>query len=133
MKYKKALFIGGNWFGKESFLFPANDNWTFWSYHSIVIPLKRTLKTEWIVCSDIRFPLTADKFSKSAMHLPSGRLTRRKVIENSADAFPYLPVRQRPANMWVTAKQIRAHGTKTLEEKSTEIDRKNEENLCVEL
>ncbi|MBT9647347.1 hypothetical protein GPK69_16350 [Roseburia inulinivorans] len=39
------------------------------------------------------------------------RLTRKRVIENSADALSYLPVRDMPANMQVTAKQIRYNGT----------------------
>ena len=39
------------------------------------------------------------------------RLTRKRVIENSADALSYFPVRDMPANMQVTAKQIRYNGT----------------------
>lgn len=35
------------------------------------------------------------------------RLTRRRVIENSADALPWTSLRDIPANMRVTAKQIR--------------------------
>lgn len=78
-------------------------------------------------------PLTADKFSKSAMHLPSGRLTRRKVIENSADAFPYRSSARHIGKYAGDCKTNTGSWNKTLEEKSTEIDRKNEENLCVEL
>jgi len=43
----------------------------------------------------------------SAMYLPADRLTRRRVIENSADALPHCLVRDVSANMQVTAKQIR--------------------------
>ena len=42
------------------------------------------------------------------------RLTRKRVIENSADALSYLPVRDMPANMQVTAKQIRYKGEDNL-------------------
>ena len=38
------------------------------------------------------------------------RLTRKRVIENSADALSCLPCAHIPANMWVTAKQIRYNG-----------------------
>ena len=42
------------------------------------------------------------------------RLTRKRVIENSADALSYFPVRDMPANMQVTAKQIRYKGEDNL-------------------
>lgn len=46
------------------------------------------------------------------------RLTRRRVIENSADALPWTSLRDIPANMRVTAKQIR------YKEERTETERK---------
>lgn len=66
-------------------------------------------------------------------------MTRKRVIENSADALSYLPVRDIPANMQATAKQIRCNGKskKLWNEKNTaeavKIEKKKRNGLCVEL